>query len=381
MGTSTQSKSSCKTAAVMNLLGRGAADRVLPAQPKEPQPRDIEVITREIKTAVRAAGENILTVGRGLIEVKEQLSHGDWLLWLEREVNFSEATAQNYMKLARRFSNPETFRDLGYSKALVLLSLPEYAMAEYIEVPHMVNGEEKTVADMSVRELKAALIKERDAALKAAEEAKAEQSAAELAREKMEQDMAVAKQLLEAAQAERDSAVQDAQRHEKALAESARNVVRLEKKLEELRSRPVDVAVEADAAAIEAARKEAEAAMQAELDKVKKDHAEDEKARKAAEEAKTAAQQELEKAQAEVRSIREQMEKARKKAAITANEDLVLFRVLFDQTQEQINKLQDQMNKLGGIVMKVRNKDPEKVQGLVSARMALCERIKEVAQV
>ena len=41
--------------------------------------RDIETITGEILEAKRAGGEAILTIGRCLIEAKEQLPHGAWL--------------------------------------------------------------------------------------------------------------------------------------------------------------------------------------------------------------------------------------------------------------------------------------------------------------
>ena len=75
-------KRDCKTAAVMGLLNRGpAAVRDMRVQPAGA--RDIESITAEILAAKRAGGEAILTIGRGLIEAKGLLSHGEWLPWLE----------------------------------------------------------------------------------------------------------------------------------------------------------------------------------------------------------------------------------------------------------------------------------------------------------
>lgn len=339
------------------------AEHIQAAQP--PVPRDIEVITKEILDAKQRTVESILAIGQGLLEAKTLLSHGEWLPWLTERVDFSEATAQNYMKLARRFSNPETFRDLGYSKALVLLALPDKTMDEFIEVPHVVDGEEKTVSDMSVRELKAA-IRERDEALKAVEQAKADQKAADEAREKMSADMALTNERLAGLNAEVEAQSAKAQ-------EAQDTAARLEKELEELRSRPVEVAVEVDAAAVEAARKEAEAAMQEKLDKAKDAQARAESARQLAEDAKAKAQQELEQAKAEVRAILERAERTEKKAAIAANEDLVLFRTLFDQVQEQVNKL-------GGVLMKVRNKDSEAAGKLKNALLALADNIREVAE-
>ena len=353
-------KNSCKTAAVMGLLGRGPAAEAAPPVSVE-RPRDIEAITSEILDAKRAGGEAILTIGKGLMEAKALLSHGEWLPWLEERVEFSEKAAQRFMLLARKYSNPTTLSDLGASKALILLAVPDEVRNEFIEAPHVVDGEEKSVNDMSVRELKAA-IKERDEAMKAAELAKAEQSAAEQAREKLAADMAMAYERIAGLNAE-----VEAQSTKAREAQDAAD--RLEKELEELRSRPVEVAVEAGAAAIEAARKEVEAAMQDELDKAK---AAQKKTRADLMESNSALQRaKLEREQMES-ELRNQLAQAEKKAALTSSEDLVLFRALFDQAQELANKM-------GGVLMKVRGRDPEKAAGLSKALLALSDKIKGVA--
>ena len=376
-------KNSCKTAAVMSLLSRGTGERVLPAQPKDPPARDIEVITGEILDAKRAGGEAILTIGRCLIEAKAMLSHGEWLLWLETRVEFSERVAQQFMRISRNYSNPNALSDLGKTKALMLLALPAEARDEFVAEPHLVNGEEKTVIDMTSRELEAA-IKERDAALKAAEQAKADQSAAEQAREKLSQDMALANERIAGLNAEVET-------HSAKAKEAQDAAARLEKELEELRAKPVDVAVEADPAALEQARQEVEEAMQDKVDRataardaalqkrydLEKDlQTAQEKAQAQVKELNSALQRvkmEREDALKELEGLREQAKLAEKRAALAGNEDLVLFRTLFDQAQEQVNKL-------GGVLIKFRNKDPEKAEGLAKAMVALSERIKEVAQ-
>lgn len=363
MRTSTQNKSSCKTAAVMGLLGRGpAAERAVAVQ--ETQVRDIEVITSEILDAKRTGGEAILTIGRGLIEAKAMLSHGEWLPWLEERVEISERVAQNFMRIARNYSNPNTLSDLGASKALMLLAVPADARDEFISEPHMVNGEEKAVIDMTSRELDAA-IKERDKALKTAEQAKAGQAAAETARERLAQDVAFANQRIEGLSAE-------VEEHSAKAREAREAAARLEKELAELRSRPVEVAVEADAAAIEAARKEAEAQMKAKLDKAQKAQAEAEKARKAAEDDKAAAQRELERVQAEALAVREQAAKADKRAAVASDVNMALFNELLGQGQEGANKM-------GGILMKERPKAPDSAKAMEKAMLALSDYIKGVA--
>ena len=132
----------------------------------------------------------------------------------------------------------------------------------------------------------------------------------------------------------------------------------------------MEVAVQADEAAVEAARKEAEAAMRDKLDKAK---AAQKKAREELMEANSALQRaRLEREQTEI-ELRKQLAQAEKKAALSSSEDLVLFRTLFDQAQEIVNKL-------GGVLLKVRPKDPEKAQGLEKALLALSGKIREAAQ-
>lgn len=86
--------------------------------------RTIETITKDILEAQRRGGEAVLTIGRCLIEAKDMLPHGEWLPWLAEKVGYSEKTAQNFMRLAREFSNPQAIADLGATKALKLLALP-----------------------------------------------------------------------------------------------------------------------------------------------------------------------------------------------------------------------------------------------------------------
>ena len=224
--------------------------------------RTIETITDEILDAKRTGGEAILTIGRCLIEAKDMLPHGEWLPWLNERVEFSERTARNFMRLAREWTNRQTLADLGAAKALTLLALPAEEREQFVE--------EHNVIDMSARQLKEA-IRERDEARKAAEAAKADASAAEQARAKMAEDMRTTQNLLESARADADSA-------------GSRARV-LEEKLRMLQEQPVEVAVETvvDPEALEKARAEAVAEMQAKLDKAKEAKAKADEKRKQAE--------------------------------------------------------------------------------------------------
>lgn len=337
-------------------MGRfNLADHVQVAQPS--LTRDIETITDEILDAKRAGGDAILAIGKGLIEAKALLPHGEWLPWLEERVEFSERTARNFMRLARDWTNRQTLADLGASKALQLLALPESERAIFLNELHEVNGEEKAVIDMSAREL-AQAIKERDEALRAAAQAQADQRAADEAREKMAQDMALANGRIDGLNdlVERYSA--EARERQEAL-------VQVTAELAELKARPVEVAVQVDEEAVEAARKEAAEKTRAVVER------ELQTAKAAAQErvlrankAEAQVRTELDQARRELEDLRFEAERAKKKAALTSDEDLVLFRTLFDQVQEQVNKL-------GGVLMKVRDRDPDHWRERVKGRGVL----------
>ena len=303
--------------------------------------RTIETITDEILDAKRTGGEAILTIGRCLIEAKDMLPHGEWLPWLNERVEFSERTARNFMRLAREWTNRQTLADLGAAKALTLLALPAEEREQFVE--------DHNVIDMSARQLKEA-IRERDEARKAAEVAKADASAAEQARAKMEEDMAVTQNLLESARAEADSAGSRARA--------------LEEKLRMLQEKPVEVAVETvvDPEAIEKATAEAVAEIKAKLDKARE-------AKKRAEDRQKIAEDALE----QVRLQLEEQAKAEKKAALGADKDLAQFELLFDQAQETVNKMR-------GILMKVRGRDEASAGKLVNAMKALAAAVGRCAE-
>ncbi len=304
--------------------------------------RTIETITDEILDAKRTGGEAILTIGRCLIEAKDMLPHGEWLPWLNERVELSERTAQKFMRLAQKWSNPSALADLGATKALMLLALPEEERDEFIE--------DHNVIDMSTRQLEQA-IRERDEARKAAEAAKADASAAEQARAKMEADMAVVNASLAAAREEKQKADQEA--------------ARLENELAALKARPVEVAVETvvDPEAIEKAKAEAVAEIKAKLDKAR--------------EAKAKADEKRKQAEASVEILKkslENMERNEKKAALSSDKDVAQFEVLFNQGQELANKMR-------GLLLKARGReDQTAAQGMEKAMKALAEAVGRCAE-
>ena len=302
--------------------------------------RDIEAITNDILEAKRRGGEAILTIGRCLTEAKQSLPHGEWLPWLNERVEFSERTAQKFMKLAREWSNPNTLADLGASKALMLLALPESERERL--------AEDHNVIDMSARQLEQA-IRERKEAQEAAARAEAEAKTAEEARAKMEEDMKLLNARLSGAQEDREQA--------------ARAAARLEAELEELKARPVEVAVETvvDQEAIEKARAEAVAEMRAKLNKARE-------AKEAAEARRKNAEEALE----QIRLQLEEQARAEKKAALGEDKDLAQFELLFDQTKETVNRMH-------GILLKVQSRDKDAAGRLSKALTALAEAVRRCA--
>ncbi|RPF41896.1 DUF3102 family protein [Hydrogenoanaerobacterium saccharovorans] len=135
--------------------------------------RSIESITAEINYYKEQTAKNFIEIGKRLNEAKAQLQHGEWLMWLKNGVDFSERTARNFMRIADRFSNRQPVADLSCSKMIALLSVPDNEIDDFIMSTHIVDGEEKTVAEMSKREVEKA-VKERNEAIKREEQEKAD---------------------------------------------------------------------------------------------------------------------------------------------------------------------------------------------------------------
>ena len=311
------------------------------ASPAVSEARDIETITSEILGLKKTAGDAILAIGHRLIEAKSLLAHGEWLPWLTEQVEFSERSAQTFMRLAREWSNPQTLADLGAAKVLVLLSLPEPEREAFLaEVP---------AEDMSVRELKKAI---------------RERNEAQQAQEKMAGDLRLANELLERAREDQET---ERARYEQASEmlkmnadllkkakeekqQAAASAAELERQLKELREKPVEVAVmEVDQEKLDGARAEAVEEMQAKIDRARKD---------------------LAAANDRIASL----EQGARAAAVVSDEDLTMCKILFGQAQEIVNKMAGLRIKLQG------REDPSAAESVRKALLDLSEKIREAAQ-
>ena len=281
-----------------------------PVLSMEAPERTLDVVTLEIQTLQRQAIEvNLMyaiEIGRRLTEAKAMLPHGQWGDYLKTQVSYSQSTANNLMRIFREYGDnqqslfgaakSQTFANLPYSKALRLLAIPDEEEREQFAADHDLDA-------MSVREL--------DAAIKARDEAQREV-------EQLWEEVQTAEE-------ERQRASNMAQRLQSALSDANANAQtaaaeqeRLQRELEELRNRPVDVAVETDQEAVENARKAAIAEMTGKLETAKSARKEADKKLKAAEDALAAARKELETLKAKTLEARDLTPE--EKEALTAAE-------------------------------------------------------------
>ena len=346
-----------------------------------------------------ALAKNYIELGRRLEEVKAQLAHGEWGPWLEQR-GYAQAKAVKLMKVFRAYGNAQqslfgsetksqAFDNWGFQKLVQLLAIKDDSEREQFVVEHNVEA-------MSTRELDKVL-KERDAALKKA--AAAGERVEELQEKLRGSDLEVveanrtAREAQEALAKQRDKAqrLQDALSEANTSAQAAEEEhTRLLRELEELRSRPVDVAVEVDEEAVEAARKAAVAEMTEKADKAKADAKKAKSDRKAAEEALADVQRQLDELKAKEPQVRELTQdeiqtrtaeavskaraedlervKALEKQLASADGDVAAFRVHYEAWQ-------DHYNKMSGYLTKITSQEPERADKLHMAVKAVIERM------
>ena len=303
--------------------------------------RGIETITEEIIFYKTVGGQAVIEIGRRLMEAKAQLGHGEWLPWLREKVEFSETSAQNFMRIAREYGNTHLVGDLGASKALVLLALPASERENFAAEKHLVNGEEKSVSEMSKRELEEA-IRQRKIA-----EGERDRMQRELNEQRRANEEAAAK--IQEAQDAADAARAEVETAQGTALAAQERTAALERELKALREKPVDVAVQtvdASAEQIAAAVKEAELSAKEKIGKKAEElkKAKDDLARAKAD-MQTAAE-ELKKAESEAAALRAELDKARKSAAAMDNKALAEFSVLFRQAQETVNRMTEIVDEL-----------------------------------
>ena len=293
--------------------------------------RSLEVISAEIRALTASMLTNIMEIGRRMCEAKELLPHGGFGDWIKNETGYSISTANNFMRIFKEYSNPQaslfgpeancqTFGNLSYSKALALLQVPAEEREKF--------AIEHDAENVSTRELQDA-IKER-------EEQRARADMAEA-------DAKAAKEQLHMVESVRDEMGS-------LLHQSEDKYKRLKAEFEELKCRPVEVAVQqADPAEIENAVNKALAAaakahkkeMKAALDKANEAAAKSAQLEGALREAEQKAAEAVKNngfAEAEI--YKREAEELKKKLAMS-DPAVAEFKGLFSQAVDIVGKLKE----------------------------------------
>lgn len=310
---------------------------------------EIRGLTQQAKTMTLWFG---IEIGRRLTEAKEMLEHGQWLAYLKEQTEFSQPSASRLMRLYDEYGakqtslfgaelNYSTLNNLSISNALRLLAVPEDEREEF--------AAEHDVEHMSARELDE-LIKQRDEAEQRAARAEEQvQQAADGAAkadeqyQKAKQELHLLREKLGNAEAQKAAA---------------------EKELSELRDRPVEVAVEVDEKAVEEAVTLARAKNDAEwAEKMAKVKNELSEAGLKAEKLKA----KIKKAEKRAAASAAELEKL-KKSQTLADPNTAVFKQIFEQVQEDFNKLH-------GSLLKVRASDPDTAEKLTAAVRALVDKM------
>lgn len=304
--------------------------------------RDIQTVTTEIRTLHRQAQGMILNyaieIGRRLKEAKSMLEHGEWGEWLENEVDFSRSTANNFMKIFEEYgakqvslfgdANSQTLGNLPYTHALKLLAVPAEEREEFVEEHH--------VEDLSSRELDR-LIKERDAAVRRAEESE-------------ERELAQADALaeLEALRNKVETQEQMAGEGRAALHQMEEKVAAAQERLDKEKKKA----------------KEREDQLRRELEETRNNpEVPEEVLQKIRAEVEEAASASVEKAKREAQEALEALAQARKDLTL-ADGDMAVFKELFRRVQEDFGLMTD-------AIRRIRGKDPESAKKLQNAVQAL----------
>lgn len=137
--------------------------------------RTEKVIANEINYIKRRTCETVLSasveIGRLLCEAKRKVASGAWMAWLSDNVNYSQSTANNLMRLYEEYGEKEQlgffeenrieiFGDISPSQALALIALPYAERKEYVKT-HDMN-------EVSVRDINAEIKARKEAESRAA---------------------------------------------------------------------------------------------------------------------------------------------------------------------------------------------------------------------
>ena len=129
---------------------------------------DPAVLENSARDALKRIGMAIFELGAYLLLLKERAGHGEFLAALDR-LAIAPRSAQRYMAMCQRFSNATTsshLEKLGFSKMAELLPLDDDQVDDLVDEGQTGELSLDDVARMSVKQLRAAVRKERAEAAK-----------------------------------------------------------------------------------------------------------------------------------------------------------------------------------------------------------------------
>lgn len=286
--------------------------------------RTPEIVAAEIRQIADQTRKMVLNssieIGKRLCEAKEMVPHGEWAAWLEKNVDFSQSSANNFMKIYTEYGDiqgelwgasakSQTFGNLSYSQAVALLAVPAEEREEFVKENH--------VEDMSTRELQEA-IKARDEA-----------------EEKLQKEKAAADERVRAAQRQAESVMEELDK----LKDEVKNS-KDKKELEKLKTQLKDTKDKLKAHENLHSMKMKEVVI---VQNQNREEINRLKAELAAAEAKEP--EPSEEMQAEIERLKEQLKKAELLGVerLAADEETARFKVLFQTVQNNFSDLMDAM--------------------------------------
>lgn len=272
--------------------------------------RDPEIIAAEINTIKKQIQQAVIfasiEIGGKLMEAKSLVPQGEWGKWLENNVEYSQSTAENLMKLYKEYggdqeslfdtwTGSETFGKLTYTQHLALLALPFSDRQEF--------AEKNNAEEMSTRQLLKAVQDQLEQERRDHEQTEARARNAEQNVVDMQQRLSAARSSEDAWQAEIDKINEAKKKAEQAEADTKKKIENLQKQLKEAKIREETVRADLKKAQeqphipesmMEQLRKEAEAsAVRKASDDIRKKLEEAEAALNAAQQGKQAVEEEL----------------------------------------------------------------------------------------
>ena len=204
--------------------------------------RTLPVIVGEIKiieqNTARIVLENGIQIGQRLQEAKEKVGHGGFGDWCQENLNYSQDTAQKFMRLAKEYGDPDSVlantamsRNFSISNALSLLKLPEEDREKF--------AKEHPIEDMTNKALEDEIRKLKE------EKATLEEEVTEVARDRSEIDgrLSEAEAEVQRLKGQLESATVDAGRIEE-LNEKLKKAKEKLKKEKDGRQSEIDAAIE-----------------------------------------------------------------------------------------------------------------------------------------